>query len=146
MSDDADVLPVWMRGALFATAVMNILVAAAFAPSAGAVRALAGMPEAEQPIYLAIVGLFVMLFGVAYLWVAVTGRPERFFIAVAAAGKTGFVALLGVFWAGGTLPFRTFLAGTADLVFAILFVTWLAGARTVRAEPARAAATGATGR
>jgi hypothetical protein len=137
-ADDAGVLPGWMRGALFATAAMNILVAFAFAPPARAVRALAGFPEGEHPVYLTTVGLFVMLFGVGYLWVAVSGRAERFFIALAAAGKLSFVALLAWFWTGGTLPLRALVAGTADLVFVVLFVAWLSGVGATRVHAAPA--------
>src|SRR5437879_5078087 len=63
-----------MRGALFATAAMNIVGAALFAPSARALRAVAGFPEAEHPLYLATVSMFVLLFGVGYLWAAIAGR------------------------------------------------------------------------
>ena len=143
MRDDVEMLPGWMRGALFATAVMNILAAVAFSPPAGALRALAGMPEGEQPVYMATITLFVLLFGVAYLWLAVSGRAERFFIAVAAAGKLCFVMLLAWFWAGGTVSLRGLLLGSGDLVFALLFGAWLSGAR---AHPPHVARVGATGR
>jgi len=120
-------LPTWMRRALFATAAMNTLGAALFAPSAHALRAVAGFPEAERPLYLAIVSMFVLLFGVGYLWAAVAGRADRLFIAVAAAGKLSFFALLVSFWAAGALPVRAPLVGTGDLVFGILFLIWLYG-------------------
>jgi hypothetical protein len=140
--DDLDVLPGWMRRALFATGVMNVLAAVVFSPPAGALRAIGGMPESEQPVYMATITLFVLLFGVAYLWLAVSGRAERFFIAVAAAGKLSFVTVLAWFWAGGTLPLRAFLAGTADLVFAVLFMAWLSGAWAATPHPTSASVTG----
>jgi hypothetical membrane protein len=118
-----------MRRALFATAAMNTLGAALFAPSARALRAVAGFPEAEHPLYLATVSMFVLLFGVGYLWAAVAGRAERLFIAVAAAGKLSFFALLVSFWAAGSLPVRAPLVGTGDLVFGILFLIWLYGSQ-----------------
>jgi hypothetical protein len=118
-------LPSWMRRALFTTAAMNILAAAAFLPSAAPVRAVAGFPEADHPFYLMTVSMFVLIFGLAYLWVAVAGHAERFFIAVAAAGKLSFFALLVGFWVVGALPTRAPVAGTADLLFAILFSIWL---------------------
>src|SRR5712672_1500742 len=60
-------LPSWMRRALFATAGMNILAALGFLPGATAVRALAGLPQDGQPLYLLTVALFVGLFGLGYL-------------------------------------------------------------------------------
>jgi hypothetical protein len=72
--------------------------------------------------------MFVGLFGLGYLFVAVTGRPDRFFITLAAAGKLSFFALLVTSWLVGTVPFRGVVAGSADLVFGVLFVAWLVGA------------------
>jgi hypothetical protein len=118
-------LPTWMRRALFATAVMNVVAAAAFVPSARSLRALAGFPEGEHPLYLTTAGMFVLLFGLAYLAAAVRGRADPVFIAIAAAGKLSFVALLVWFWAMGMLPVRAPLLGSADLIFAGLFLRWL---------------------
>ena len=120
-------LPTWMRGALFATAVMNLVGAAGFLPSARALRAVAGLPEGEHPLYLAMASMFVLLFGLGYLWAAVTGRVDRLFIAISAAGKLSFFGMLVWFWAAGALPLRAPLTGTGDLVFGVLFLTWLLG-------------------
>ena len=56
------VLPIWMRNALLATAVMNLTAGLAFLPPAQPMRSLVGMPDGE-PVYLATVALFVVLFG-----------------------------------------------------------------------------------
>jgi len=120
-------LPTWMRRALFATAGMNIVGAALFAPPARALRVVAGFPQGEHPLYLATVSMFVLLFGLAYLALAVSGRPDRFFIAVAAAGKLAFFALLTVLWLGGSLPVQAVGAGSGDLIFGVLFLAWLYG-------------------
>jgi hypothetical protein len=114
-----------MRTALFATAVMNLVVAAAFLSPAAAFRSLLGLPEAEHLFYRTTVGLFVALFGLGYLWSAVVGRGERLFLGLAAVGKLSFFTLLVGCWASGALPFRAPLAGTADLVFGALFLRWL---------------------
>ena len=90
-------------------------------------RAVAGFPEAEHPLYLATVGMFVLLFGLGYLWAAIASRADRLFIAVASVGKLSFFALLGSFWAAGALSARAPLVGTGDLVFGILFLIWLYG-------------------
>ena len=126
-------LPTWMRRALFATAAMNILAATAFVPAAASLRTLAGLPAGGHPLYLLTVGMFVLLFGLAYLWTAVKGRAEPLFIAMAAAGKLSFFALLVGFWAAGELPGRAPLAGTADLIFGVLFSVWLLAGRAASA-------------
>ena len=120
-------LPSWMRNALLATAAMNILAAVAFLPPAHGLRALAGFPEAEHPLYLIVVALFVLLFGLAYLGYALRGHADRLFIALAAAGKLAFFALLVAFWAAGALPVQAPLSATGDLVFSGLFFAWLYG-------------------
>ena len=121
----AAMLPRWMRGALLATAVMNTLAAVAFVPASGALRALTGMPQGEHPLYLSTVALFVGLFGVGYLLVGLSGRPERLFIALSAAGKLAFVSLVTWYWATGALPFLAVLVGAGDLPFGLMFATWL---------------------
>jgi hypothetical protein len=118
-------LPQWMRYALYATAVMNVMAAAALLPAARPVRVLAGLPEDAQPLYVATVAMFVFLFGLAYFWTAITGRSDRVFIALAAAGKFSFFALLLGFWAAGSLPARVPVLGSLDLFFSVLFARWL---------------------
>ena len=132
-------LPTWMRRALFATAVMNILAAAMFAPPARGLRALAGMPEGEHPLYLATVGMFVLLFGLGYLATALAGRADRLFVTLAAAGKASFSSLCVWYWAAGTVSGRAALMSSADLVFAILFTIWLLETRRPAAFAAPAA-------
>jgi hypothetical protein len=122
-------LPQWMRAALFATAVMNLAAAAAFRPAAAILRTTAGFPADAPPIYLRTVALFVGLFGLGYLYTAVRGRDERLFIAIAAVGKLGFVALVGAGWAEGSLPLRAPVVAAPDLVFSCLFFYWLRTSR-----------------
>ena len=118
-------LPTWMRRALLATAVMNIGAAIAFFPAVHGLRSLAGFPEDGPPIYLATVSLFVLLFGLGYLWVGLSGRDERLFLSMAAAGKISFVALLVAYWLAGDLPVGAPLAALGDLFFGVLFLKWL---------------------
>lgn len=118
-------LPRWMRIAMLATAVMNLAVAPALLPVGAPLRELAGLPAQGEPVYLAMVAMFVALFGVGYLWTALTGRPDRTFILVAGLGKIAFVALLLGYWLFGALSFRAPLAASPDLVFGVLFLRWL---------------------
>ena len=138
-------LPTWMRRALFATAGMNIVGAALFAPSARALRAVAGFPQGEHPLYLATVTMFVLLFGLGYLWTAAAGGADRLFITIAAVGKLSFFALLVWFWAVGALSVRAPLMGTGDLIFGILFLRWLFSAQPAAALRRGAAAPGRQG-
>ena len=121
------VLPTWMRRALLTTAVMNVLGAGLFLPSSGALRELAGVPAAEHAIYLLTIAMFVLVFGFGYLYAGLTGRADPLFIAVAAAGKLSFVALLVFSWLSGAVSLRAPLSAVGDLVFGLMFLTWLLG-------------------
>lgn len=118
-------LPVWMRGAMFATAAMNLVGAIAFFPMAEALRNAGGLPNDGHPIYRATVGAFVFIFGLAYLWAGIKGEADRLFVAVAAAGKLAFFTLLAWFWSTGSLPLKAVLAGGGDLLFGTTFLIWL---------------------
>jgi hypothetical protein len=120
-------LPKWMRGALLATAIMNIGGSAAFLPGAEALRAFGGMPEDGHPLYMMTVGLFILSFGLGYLYAGITGTADRLFIAIAALGKLTFFGLLVYLWLDGELPWMLPAAGTGDLAFGSLFLWWLAG-------------------
>jgi hypothetical protein len=115
-----------MRRALLATAAMNLMGALAFTPWGEPVRALAGMPAGAHPVYLLTIGVFILTFGVAYLWTGLSGRADPLFIAVAAAGKLSFFGLLTAFWFAGELPLRAPVTAVGDLVFGALFLVWLA--------------------
>jgi hypothetical protein len=132
-------LPTWMRRALLSTAVMNLLAAVAFLPSARAVRALADLPEDVHPVYLATISMFILIFGIGYLWTGATGRADRLFIALAAAGKITFFTILVGFWLAGEVSVRAPLLGAADLFFGVLFLIWLAGSRRTLAAGLSAA-------
>lgn len=116
-----------MRRALFATAGMNVAAAMAFLPGASTARALAGFPEEAPSFYLATVGMFVLLFGLGYLWAALLGRADRLFVGVSALGKISFFALVLGFWLAGDLPPRAPALAAADLGFGALFLAWLFG-------------------
>ena len=120
-------LPPWMRVALYATAVMNVVATGMFLPVAKPVRDWVGLPEFGHPLYATTVAMFIFLFGLAYLWTAIAGRSDRVFLALAAGGKFSFFVILVCFWALGSLPLRAPVLGSADLFFSVLFVVCLLG-------------------
>ncbi|HEY8514570.1 MAG TPA: hypothetical protein VIS07_03545 [Candidatus Binatia bacterium] len=138
-------LPTWLRVALLATAVMNVAAAPAFLPAGESLRVRLGFPPGGEPFYLVLSGLFVLLFGLGYLWSGVTGRADRTFLLVAGVGKCAFFLLLAGFWLAGALPSRAPLLGVADLVFGVLFLGWLASGRT-RPDAAERVARAVAGR
>jgi hypothetical protein len=118
-------LPTWMRVVMCATAILNILGALTFVPRARALREMGGFPDVAHPLYLTTIGAFIGIFGLAYLWSGVTGKAGRQFVAVAAAGKLTFFALLVRYWWAGLLTSKAAMSGTGDLVIGCLFLVWL---------------------
>jgi hypothetical protein len=108
---------------------MNLFGAVLIAPPSVGLRALAGLPEAGHPFYAWTLSLFILFFGVQYLRLSVSTAREPYFVAIGAAGKAAFSLLLTAFWLAGDLPARAALAGSADLIFAAIFVYWLRATR-----------------
>ena len=114
-----------MRVALAATAVMNLVGAAIFAPLSTLAHDLGGFPAGAHPLYAWTVAEFIGFFGVGYGWCAWTGSAPRLFVALGAAGKLAFFATLLAFFAQGELPARAVAFGSADLWFGLAFLFWL---------------------
>lgn len=117
-------MPAWLRWSLVFTTPMNVVGAMMLGPMMPAVATLLGFPSAPG-LYLAIVGWFVLLFGVAYGWMAWTGVPQRGVLALGAGGKAGFGAITAYYAAIGDVPPLVGLAGLPDLVLAAIFCTYL---------------------
>jgi hypothetical protein len=114
----------FIRRVLLASAVFNVGGALAFAfPSS--VGKLLGLPPDVPTLYLALVTLFVLLFGGLYAWVALQPRIDRPMVALGAIGKAAaFFVFLGC-WAAGEVPARAVLGGAGDLALAAIFAWWL---------------------
>jgi hypothetical protein len=114
----------WFRYLLAATALLNLGGAIAFVPPIHSSAESSGMPSAH-PFYLWTLSSWILIFGVGYFWMALTAKPERLFIAAAAAAKLAIAVLLFAFWRVGDLPLMALFVGCADLFFAIAFIYWL---------------------
>jgi uncharacterized YccA/Bax inhibitor family protein len=114
----------WMRWTLLATAVYNAFGALIFIPLISFGRKLIGLPDAH-PFYLWLVTIWIGSFGVLYVWVAVTARPERAFLMIAAIGKFGLFCLMLIFWLKGDFPLAAPLVAAGDLISALIFSWWL---------------------
>lgn len=110
---------------LIVTFFMNMAGALMFIPSFGALREFGGLPTAEHPFYSIILALWIFFFGIMYLLLAFSKTPERFFVIIAALGKSSFAILLMILAAAGQLPIRAAFAGLPDLVIAAIFCFWL---------------------
>lgn len=114
-----------MRRVMLAAAVLNTLGAVTFIPAMSALRAQSHLPNDANPVYLWMIGLWIFFFGAAYLYLGVTGAIEKVFVAVGAAGKLSFFALLLAYSLSEALPMMVATAGIGDLVFGSIFTIWL---------------------
>lgn len=108
------------RKALAATAVMNVAGSFAFTPLGEGLRASLGIPPAH-PLWGLVVASFILTMGLGYAALAWSGRLERTFLAVAAAGKASFALLLLGMGAATEIPPVAAASGLPDLVFAAIF-------------------------
>jgi hypothetical protein len=113
----------WFRIALFITGIINVFGGLTFIPANRTGREMFKFPDAH-PVYLWIFAVWIVAFGVCYLWMAAKQRREWLFIVIAAIGKLSFFGLFAIFWLVGSLPFLTVLGVTGDLIFGSIFAYW----------------------
>lgn len=109
---------------------MNMAGAVMFIPSFHALRDFGGLPEAGNPFYSWVLSLWIFFFGIFYLRLAFAKTPERFFVGIAALGKSSFAVLLIILALTGELPLRAAFAGVPDLIIAVIFFAWLSKTRS----------------
>ena len=115
-----------MRRTLNVTAIANLGAALMFA-FPDSLGSLAGLPAPAPALYSATLAVLVALFGITYGWRARQPVIDRPLVVFSAAGKTAFVIVAFFCWLAGQVPFLTLLTAGGDLVFAAIFVWWLAG-------------------
>jgi hypothetical protein len=114
----------FLRKVLWTTFFYNVAGALAFFFPAS-LGQLAGLPTPVPPLYSVLLGLFVLLFGAAYLWLALQPTIDRSLVAFAAVGKASVFVAAVALWATGNGPGWFIPGATGDLIFAILFTRWL---------------------
>ena len=114
-----------MKIALIATGVLNMFGTVLFLPASESLRIVNGFPAGSHPLYLSIISSWIFLFGLCYLWLGISGRIERLFLVIGAAGKAALVALTFLFASSGDIPFGTAISSLPDLIFAAIFVFYL---------------------
>lgn len=120
-----------MKWVLLATGVMNMFGALLFVPPVPFFRQFYGLPDAAHPLYLWIISSWIFFFGLCYLWLGITGRRERLFLVIAAAGKISFSILMIIYWLKGEIPIQAAAGSLADLFFGLFFLHYLWQTRNV---------------
>jgi hypothetical protein len=112
-----------LRGALWATAGLNVLGAIIFALPALS-RSSPLLPMAVPPYFAAQIGFTIALFAGVYAWLALQPTFHRPLIVVGGLGKLGFFGLTAAYAAAGEVPVVMALNATPDLLFAMIFFWW----------------------
>jgi hypothetical protein len=115
----------WFRYCLFTTAIMNLMGAVVFVLPVFGQGDIFKLPQNVHPFYLLIISAWILIFGISYLWLALSAKPERFYIAIVAACKLAIASIFLIFWFTGDLPLITASAGGGDLFFGLIFIYWL---------------------
>jgi hypothetical protein len=127
-----------LRRTLWAAAIFNLLGALLFAFPASYFGQLAGLPPAVPGAYRAMTALFVLLFGGVYLWLAQQAVIDRPLLMFGAIGKASAFLLVCILWLVGAASGVGVLIASGDLVFAVLFVWSVRGARRMASGRAKA--------
>lgn len=113
----------WFRVALFITGIINLFGGMTFIPANRLGREMFKFPEAPAP-YLWFIAVWILAFGVLYLWLAFRERSEWMFIVIAAVGKLSFFGAFFFCWLAGEIQFITVVGSAGDLIFGGIFAFW----------------------
>ena len=111
-----------LRPALWTAAFFNLCGTFLFAFPASRLGQFAGLPPDAPAIYRGLTGLFVLLFGCAYAWLALQPTINRPLVAFGAIGKAAAFLLVVLLWLTGSAPLTSVYAIVGDLVLAVIFL------------------------
>lgn len=120
-----------MKWILLVTAAMNMFGAILFVPFFSFFREFYGLPINTHPLYLWIIASWIFFFGLCYLWLGITGRRERLFLTIGAAGKLSFAALMIIYWLKAEIPILAAAGSLFDLFVGLFFLVYLWQTRNV---------------
>jgi hypothetical protein len=109
--------------ALWITVPINATGAVIF--STPALRQLIGLPLPTHPFYGLLIGVWIGLFSLGFLNLALSKRYDRTFLAVGAFGKLSFFVLAVVYFFQSELGVLALLASSIDAVLAGIFLSYL---------------------
>jgi hypothetical protein len=116
----------WFRVCLAIAALFNVCGAFSFAPPLyDSIASLLGLPTQISPFGFWVLATWILIFGIAYAWLAFNPQRQTLFVAVAAACKMAIAIFFFIFWFIGDLPIIAILTGSGDLLLGIAFIVWL---------------------
>jgi hypothetical protein len=108
---------------LWITVPINLTGAVIF--SLPLLRQITRLPTSTQPFYGLLLGSWISLFGLGYLYLALSKRYDKTFLAIGAFGKLSFFVLALGYFLQAELGILALLAASIDAVLASIFLAWL---------------------
>ena len=115
----------WIRKIFLITGFVNMLGALMFVPQIGFGRVLLGFPGDVYPVYLWIISSWILLFGIAYFYLAITVKVEKLFVLIGALGKILFGMCLIFYYLQGETSIWAVSSAFIDITLAVIFLYWL---------------------
>jgi hypothetical protein len=115
--------PQLLQLALWITVPINATGAVIF--STPALRQLIGLPVPAHSFYGLLIGIWIALFGLGYLNLALSKRYDKTFLAVGAFGKLFFFMLALVYFFQSELGVLALMASSIDAILAGIFLSYL---------------------
>jgi hypothetical protein len=109
--------------AVWLTVPVNISGAVIF--SSPMLREFIGLPAPTHTFYGVLVGSWIGLFALGFLYAAMTKTYDKTFIAVSAFGKLSFFALTIFYFLQRDAGILVLLASLTDAALATIFLAWL---------------------
>jgi hypothetical protein len=114
----------FLQLALWITVPVNATGAVIF--STPMLRQLIGLPVPAHSFYGLLVGIWIALFGLGYLNLALSKHYDRTFLAAGAFGKLSFFVLALIYFFQSELGLLALIASSIDAVLAGMFLLYLA--------------------
>ena len=115
-----------LRYSLWASFPFNLVAAVILVLPGSGVGQFAGLPTDVPVLYTATLAFLVCLFGFAYAWLAMQPEIDRPLLTVSAIGQAGVFLIALVLWLLDLGSGRMTFVASADLAFAVLWISWLA--------------------
>jgi hypothetical protein len=109
---------------LFVSFVFNMVGASLFGLPGSFMARMISMPW-PPVIYRTVVTAFIVVFGLAYLWLALQPVISRVLVGFSAVTKLAIFGAIAAAWFHGDTPLIGLAIGGGDLVLAGLYLWWL---------------------
>lgn len=129
----------FIKTTLWMAAGLNSLGAYILSFPASPLGELYKLPAEVPVLYTTLLGYLILLFAGMYAWMATQPVIVRPLLYLGAIGKGGAFGLALVLWATGRTGSSPVMMLSADIVFCVVWLTWLARNRPYNQAPDRTA-------